>query len=230
MFSIKNQSQALFAHPLTIYPFRQYDLLEFAKQQNNRGLDDAGECHALVLAFLRDDNTRSALKENNLKVVLPIVRRLSFQLNGEAYREYGSESPEYNTYELPGREPRQFYCSVDWNNLITLLKMLELNQGVVLKIGAEKVAAPTPQSSYPTHMLGIKKTGHGVFELFDPNKGIYEGNIQNVALKLLERVTHYTAKSKIIGYTTTPIKPPIINHIAMFNDDYSNTNKLISKL
>ncbi|KTD67592.1 hypothetical protein Lsan_0251 [Legionella santicrucis] len=229
MFSVKNQSQTLFANPLTIYPFRQYDLLEFAKQRGNRGLDAAGECHALVLAFLRDDNTRAALKENNLKVILPIVCRLSFQLNGEAYREYGSESPEYNTYELSGREPRQFYCSVDWNNLIALLKMLELNQGVVLKIGAEKVAAPMPQSPYPTHMLGIKKTGHGVFELFDPNKGVYEGSIRDVAFKLLELVTHYTAKSKIIGYTTTPIKSPIINRVAMFNDDYSN-NKLISKL
>ncbi|KTC83179.1 hypothetical protein [Legionella cincinnatiensis] len=230
MFSIKKQSQTLFAKPLTIYPFRQYDLLEFAKQQGNKGLDEAGECHALVLAFLRDDNTRAALKENNLKVILPIVRRLSFQLNGEAYREYGSESPEYNTYELPGIEPRQFYCAVDWNNLITLLKMLAFNQGVVLKIGAEKVAAPTLQSPYPTHMLGIKKTGQDVFELFDPNKGVYEGSIKDVTFKLLDLVTHYTAKSKIIGYTTTPIKSPFINRTAMFNDDYSNSNKLISKL
>lgn len=226
----KKQSQTLFAHSLTIYPFRQYDLLEFAKQQGNRGLDEAGECHALVLAFLRDDNTRAALKENNLKVILPIVHRISFKLNGEAYREYGSESPEYNTYELPGTEPRQFYCSVDGNNFIALLEMLAFNQGVVLKIGAEKVAASTPQSPNPTHMLGIKKTGHGVYELFDPNKGIYKGNIKDVAFKLFEQVIHYTAKPKMIGYTTTPIKSPIIHHRAMIKDDYSTTNKLISKL
>ncbi|KTD06559.1 hypothetical protein Lgra_3336 [Legionella gratiana] len=138
MFSNNKQSQTLFANPLTIYPFRQYDLLEFAKQQGEKGLDKSGECHALVLAFLRDDNTRVALKENNLKVILPIVRRLSFQLNGEAYREYGSESPEYNTYKLPGIEPRLFYCSIDLNHLIALFKMLELNQDVVLKIGLKR--------------------------------------------------------------------------------------------
>lgn len=238
MFSLQKQSQTLFANPLAFYPFRQYELLKFAKLQGDKSLDEAGECHALVLVFLRNEKTRAALKENNLKEILPIVRPLHFQLNGEAYREYGSESPEYNTYGLPGIEPRQFYCQGDLSHLMDLLKMLELNQGVVLKIGAEKVAAPTPQSPYPTHMLGIKRTNNGIFEFFDPNKGIYEGSIKHIAPKLLDTLTYYTAKSMVIGYTTTPIKSAVVNRIEMLNnqlfptrnEEDSNTNKLMAKL